>query len=69
MEAAISEGAPALLSCLALSLSGETTLVTRRVGNMRFHRRFVLIHSAEGSLPRRARSLVHDLLEVPKLLP
>lgn len=69
METAISEGAPVLLSCLALPLSGESALVTRRVGNLRFHRRFVLIHSAEGSLPRRARSLVRDLLEVPKLPP
>jgi DNA-binding transcriptional LysR family regulator len=66
---AIAEGEPVLLSSLALSLLGESDLVVRRVGDLRFHRRFVLIHSAEEGLPGPARSLVRHLLEVLEPLP
>jgi len=61
---AVSEGAPALLSSLAVPLSGKPGLVVRRVAGLRFPRRFVLLHSGEeSSLPAPARSLARDLLE------
>jgi DNA-binding transcriptional LysR family regulator len=59
---AIAKGAPALLSSLAFSPSGQSGLVVRRVAGLRFQRRFVVLHSGTESLPASARSLIGDLL-------
>jgi hypothetical protein len=57
--AALSEGAPALLSKLAIS-PGEA-LVVRRVNGMRFVRRFVMVAGAQETLPAPARALAAAL--------
>jgi DNA-binding transcriptional LysR family regulator len=59
---AIARRAPALLSSLALSPSGQSGLVVRRVAGLRFQRRFAVLHNGTESLPAPARSLVGDLL-------
>ena len=59
---AIAKRAPALLSSLALSPSGQSRLVVRRVAGLRFPRRFTVLHSGTESLTAPARSLVRDLL-------
>ena len=59
---ALSEGAPVLLSSLALASSHSQGLVVRRATGLRFERRFVVIHTGEESLPQPARELVHHLL-------
>lgn len=59
---AIARGAPALLSSLALSPSGQSGLVMRRVAGLRFRRRFVVLHNGTESLPAPARTLIGDLL-------
>jgi DNA-binding transcriptional LysR family regulator len=59
---ALSEGAPFLLSSLALTSSHSPGLVVRRAAGLRFERRFVVIHSGEESLPKPARELAHHLL-------
>ncbi|MGB7587742.1 MAG: LysR family transcriptional regulator [Solirubrobacterales bacterium] len=59
---AIAKGAPALLSSLAFSPSGQAGLVVRRVSGLRFRRHFVVLYGGEESLPGPARSLVRDLL-------
>jgi DNA-binding transcriptional LysR family regulator len=63
IAAARSEGAPVLLSTLALSEPAPAGLVLRRVAGLRFERHFVLIHSGEEGLPAPARALVRHLLE------
>jgi DNA-binding transcriptional LysR family regulator len=57
---AISERAPVLLSLRALEASSEA-LVVRRVADLRFLRRFVLMHAGEESLPSGARALYRFL--------
>lgn len=59
---AIARQAPALLSSLALSPSGQSGLVVRRVAGLRFQRRFAVLHNGTESLTAPARSLVGDLL-------
>jgi DNA-binding transcriptional LysR family regulator len=61
---AISEGAPVLLSSLALVAPRSEGLVVRRPVGLRFERNFVLIHSGEEGLPGTARALGRHLLEV-----
>ena len=61
---AISEGAPVLLSSLALVAPRSEGLVVRRPAGLRFERSFVLIHSGEEGLPGAARALGRHLLEV-----
>jgi DNA-binding transcriptional LysR family regulator len=63
MAAALSEGAPLLVSSLALSGPQGSGLVVRRAAGLRFERRFVLVHSGEESLPAAARALARHLLE------
>lgn len=60
---ALSEGAPLLVSSLALEGPQPTGLVVRRVTGMRFERRFVLVHGGEESLGSAARALARHLLE------
>ncbi len=60
---AVSEGAPALLSSLALSSATAQGLLVRRVAGLRFERSFAVIHSSEESLSSAARSLARHLLE------
>lgn len=59
---AISEGAPILLSRLALRAAGEG-LEARHVAGMRFERRFVLLVGAEETLTAAARALIEHLLQ------
>lgn len=59
--AALSEGAPLLISLLALS-AGDG-LVVRRVEGERFRRLFVILHPGEENLRSAARALLSDLLE------
>ncbi len=61
---AISEGAPVLLSSLALVAPRSEGLVVRRPAGLRFERGFVLVHSGEEGLPGTARALGRRLLEV-----
>jgi DNA-binding transcriptional LysR family regulator len=63
LATAVAEGAPVLLSSLALERSGENGLSARRVAGLRFERRFVLVHCGEESLPAPARTLVRHLQE------
>jgi DNA-binding transcriptional LysR family regulator len=66
IAAALSEGAPLLVSALALSGPQGRGLVVRRAASLRFERRFVLVHSGEESLPAAARALARHLLESAK---
>lgn len=67
---AVSEGAPILLSRLALH-SAREGLTARGVAGMRFERRFVLLVGAEETLTAAARALIEHLLhaagEVPRV--
>ena len=65
---AISEGAPILLSRLALRVAGEG-LGARRVAGMRFLRRFVLLVGAEETLTAAARALIDHLLQAATEIP
>ena len=60
---ALSEGAPLLVSSLALAGPQGGGLVVRRVAGLCFARRFVLVHGGEESLPPPARALARHLLE------
>ncbi|MGN6257977.1 MAG: LysR substrate-binding domain-containing protein [Solirubrobacterales bacterium] len=62
IAAALSEGAPLLVSSLALDGPQGRGLETRRVAGLSFPRRFVLIHGGEESLPPAAKALAHHLL-------
>jgi DNA-binding transcriptional LysR family regulator len=62
VSAATSEGAPVFVSSLALDGPGAEGLIALRVSDLRFERRFVLIHSGEEGLPAPARALVRHLL-------
>jgi DNA-binding transcriptional LysR family regulator len=64
---AVAEGAPILLSRLALREDGDA-LVTRRVAGMRFDRRFVLLVGAEETLTPAARILIEHLLQASEEL-
>jgi DNA-binding transcriptional LysR family regulator len=57
---AVSEGAPVLLSLLALG-PADAGLVVRRVDGMRFLRRFAMVVAAEETLPSGARALAAAL--------
>jgi DNA-binding transcriptional LysR family regulator len=59
---AIAEGAPILLSGLALRTDSDG-LVARQVAGMRFRRRFVLLVGAEETLTPAARALIEHLLQ------
>ncbi len=59
---AISEGAPILLSRLALGADSKG-LDARRVAGMRFPRRFVVLVGAEETLSSAARALIEHLLQ------
>ena len=59
---ALSDGAPILLSRLALGGAGEG-LAPRRVAGMRFDRRFVLLVGAEETITPAARALIEHLLQ------
>lgn len=63
---AISEGAPALLSSLALTAPGGERLVSRRVAGLDLERRFVVVHTGEEGLPAPARALATHLLKRSK---
>jgi len=65
---AISEGAPILLSLLALRAGGDG-LSARHVAGMRFPRRFVLLIGAEETLTPAARALIEHLLQAARTLP
>jgi DNA-binding transcriptional LysR family regulator len=62
IAAALSEGAPLLVSSLALAGPQGGGLEVRRVAGLSFSRRFVLVHSGEESLPPAARALARHLL-------
>ena len=57
---ALSAGAPALLSRLALDAS-EKGMVARRVRGLRFRRRFVILHAARAALAADAMLLIEHL--------
>ncbi len=59
-EAALSEGAPVLLSRLAVGRARDP-LVPRTVDGVRFARRFVFLLGDEANLTRSARALLHHL--------
>src|SRR2546423_3084824 len=59
--AALSEGAPVLISRLAIG--AHDGLVVRRVGGLTFPRRFVMVVGAEETLPAAARALASALRE------
>ena len=61
----MSEGAPVLLSRLAVRGEGET-LVARSVAGIDLSRRFVLVLGAEEALSPSALALVDHLLEVAR---
>jgi DNA-binding transcriptional LysR family regulator len=65
---AVSKRVPVLLSLRALEGSSEG-LVVRRVAGLRFHRRFVLVHAGEASLPSVARALDRFLREAARQSP
>jgi DNA-binding transcriptional LysR family regulator len=65
---AVSEGAPILLSMLALQ-AGDDGLSARRVAGLRFHRRFALLIGAEETLTPAARALIDHLLQAADSLP
>ncbi|MFN8164118.1 MAG: LysR family transcriptional regulator [Solirubrobacterales bacterium] len=64
---ALSQGAPVLLSSLALGAPRSEGLTVRRAAGLRFDRRFVLVHGGEESLPAPARALAQHLLAAAKL--
>jgi DNA-binding transcriptional LysR family regulator len=66
ISTALSEGAPVLLSSLALSTGGERGVVERRAAGLRFDRRFVLVHGGEEGLPAPARALARRLLDAAR---
>jgi hypothetical protein len=57
---ALSEGAPVLLSLLALG-PADAGLVVRRVDGMRFLRKFAMVVAAEETLRPAARALAAAL--------
>lgn len=59
---AIAEGAPVLLSSLALSAPGADALASRRVAGLDLERRFVVVHTGEEGLSAAARALLSHLL-------
>ena len=59
---AVSEGAPVLLSRLALG-EDDDGLTARHVRGMRFRRRFMLLVGAEETLTPAARALIEHLLQ------
>ncbi len=59
-EAALSEGAPVLLSRLAVGRARDP-LIPRTVEGVRFARRFVFLLGDEATLTRSARALLHHL--------
>ena len=59
-DAALSEGAPVLLSRLAVGRSRDP-LVPVRIAGLRFARRFVFLLGDEGNLTGSARALLHHL--------
>jgi DNA-binding transcriptional LysR family regulator len=65
---AMSEGAPILLSMLALG-AADDGLSARKVAGMRFERRFVLLIGAEETLTPAARALIEHLLQAAEALP
>jgi DNA-binding transcriptional LysR family regulator len=65
---AITEGAPILLSRLALRADGQA-LAARRVAGMQFPRRFALLVGAEETLTTAARALIDHLLQEAADLP
>jgi DNA-binding transcriptional LysR family regulator len=58
---ALREGAPLLISHLALDEAGEALLI-KRVAALRFERRFALLLASKKSLLEDARALVDHLL-------
>jgi DNA-binding transcriptional LysR family regulator len=69
ITAAIAEGAPVLLSSVALAGSRSDGLTVCRPTGLRFDRRFVVVHSGEEGLPAPARALARHLVEAPGPLP
>lgn len=63
IAAALSEGAPLLVSSLALAGPQGRGLEARRVAGLSFPRRFVLVHGGEESLPPAAKALARHLLD------
>lgn len=61
---AIAEGAPLLVSRLAVGEASEGLRV-RRVRELRFPRRFVLVFGSQESVPEAARALADHLLSTP----
>ena len=66
LRTAVSEGAPVLVSSLALAAAGRADLVVRRASGLRFERRFVLVHGGEEGLHASARALLHHLLDAAR---
>ncbi len=64
---AVAEGAPVLLSRLALR-DDAATLLVRRVEGMPFMRRFVVLAGAEETLTPAARALIDHLLQATESL-
>jgi DNA-binding transcriptional LysR family regulator len=61
--AALSEGAPVLLSRFAIGRGGDEDLAVRRPEGVRFRRRFVLLLAGEETLTPSARALFEHLGE------
>jgi len=66
---AISEGAPVLLSSVALAGSRSDGLTVCRPAGLSFGRSFVVVHSGEEGLPAPARALARHLAEAPVPVP
>lgn len=60
---ALAEGAPVLLSSLALTAPGGEKLLARRVSGLDLRRRFVVVHTGEEGLSAPARALLAHLLK------
>lgn len=60
---ALAEGAPVLISSLALTAPGGERLVARRVAGLDLMRRFVVVHTGEEGLSAAARALLSHLLQ------
>lgn len=69
ITAAIAEGAPVLLSSVALAGSRSDGLTVCRAAGLSFGRSFVVVHSGEESLPAPARALARHLAEAPVPVP
>lgn len=69
LRTAVSEGAPVLVSSLALPAARGRELVVRPVAGLRFGRRFVLVHGGEEGLEAPARALSRHLLDVAEIAP